>query len=453
MILNLTLLACVTRTQPADSTEPGPGDSSVDSVLPDDDTSPPTSGVLQFDGERPKNLLIVGIDTLRRDYVGHYGGTGSERTPFLDGLLAEGVSLENYRSCSNSTFPSMSCIEAGSYNIDLGWVPSTASPGAMPSDAPVVASVLREHGYTSWYAGATPFFEDAFGIRGHWDSVFNNSAWLGSQVVENAVDSAQLAMDAGDPWVVQVHLLDPHYPYNHPAEYNLGLEELPEIPYDLTVADGLAAGLAGWDELDPEVQANVAAQIEVYYRGAIAYTDDMVESLFTQLDEMGALEDTLVLLWADHGEQFWEHDEFGHSNSLYGQETWVMGGFWAKNLAPGSFDKPVSHPDMVPTAVQALGLEGSAAWTGTPLDAISDDRVRYSLRPSFEETWQTVEKNDLRLIYRWDGLLELYDVGVDPFETSDLYADGGDARDELVELMRERSQQVDPFVEGASPGL
>ena len=411
-------------------------------------TPPEAVGLLDFGHHAPTNLLWVGVDTLRRDRVGRYGG--GALTPTLDRLLSEGVALDQHRSCSNWTYASLVCATAGRSQLDLGFAPYGSE--MLPDDLTLLPELLRGEGYRTELVTASGFV----GPTGGYSERFHDSQYTRGMdaldINDRALATLETLLDDDTPWFLQLHYQDPHDPYDPPDGW-AELEGLAPIDYELTGSEW-GELMDEWPDLPADEQALIMAHIDARYAGEIAYWDAALGDLMAELQDMpGALEDTLVVLWADHGEQFWEHDEFGHSNSLYGQETWVMGGFWAKNLAPGSFDKPVSHPDMVPTAVQALGLEGSAAWTGTPLDAISDDRVRYSLRPSFEETWQTVEKNDLRLIYRWDGLLELYDVGVDPFETSDLYADGGDARDELVELMRERSQQVDPFVEGASPGL
>ncbi len=60
----------------------------------------------------PKHLIGISIDTLRRDAVGRYNSAITD-TDFLDGLLAKSVALDNHRSCSNWTFPAMTCAFTG----------------------------------------------------------------------------------------------------------------------------------------------------------------------------------------------------------------------------------------------------------------------------------------------------------------------------------------------------
>ena len=71
----------------------------------------PAGPLIDFGGKKPKNVLMISIDTLRRDRVGRYGKNGN--TPFMDRLLGEGVALDNHRSCSDWTYPSILCALTG----------------------------------------------------------------------------------------------------------------------------------------------------------------------------------------------------------------------------------------------------------------------------------------------------------------------------------------------------
>src|SRR5262245_30081311 len=96
-------------------TDSSPPESHVDSAPPPDsdhsgspppvDTSTPpdtaAEPVVAFSGARPTNLLIISLDTTRRDQIGHF--TGLDTTPFLDSVLAQGVVLADHHTCSNWT--------------------------------------------------------------------------------------------------------------------------------------------------------------------------------------------------------------------------------------------------------------------------------------------------------------------------------------------------------------
>jgi hypothetical protein len=68
-----------------------------------------------------RDLIMISIDTLRRDSVGRYDG--SDRTPFLDSLLAQGLTLDAHHACSNWTYGSILCGLGGADGVDVGWVP------------------------------------------------------------------------------------------------------------------------------------------------------------------------------------------------------------------------------------------------------------------------------------------------------------------------------------------
>ena len=108
--------------------------------------------------ESAPNVLLISIDTLRRDALGRYGGA---ETPFLDGLLAGGVPLDDHRSCSNWTLDAMTCVLSGRYAWDLDYAPSAGTAlnegrdvGGLPEGVELLADHLRAAGFDT--ALATP---------------------------------------------------------------------------------------------------------------------------------------------------------------------------------------------------------------------------------------------------------------------------------------------------------
>ena len=109
------------------------------------------SQALRFSGNRPRNVLMISIDTLRRDAIGRYGAEAS--TPQLDGLLAGGVALDDLQSCSNWTVPAFYCALGGFSLHALGsdaWVGRMdfdSGVNGLPERFPWLPKLLRGHGY------------------------------------------------------------------------------------------------------------------------------------------------------------------------------------------------------------------------------------------------------------------------------------------------------------------
>ena len=93
-----------------------------------------------------------------------------------------------------------------------------------------------------------------------------------------------------------------------------------------------------------------------------------------------ALEDALVVVFSDHGEQFFEHGALEHNNSLHAQETQALAVFWADNLVPVAVSTPTAHPDLAPTSLEALGVAAGSEMTGQPAGTADPGRPIFSTR-------------------------------------------------------------------------
>ena len=76
---------------------------------------------------KPKNLLVISLDTYRKDHMARYGDTRN-LTPFLDSIAANGLALDNHQSCSNWTYPGVVCAMDGRSPLEYGFVSSERQP-------------------------------------------------------------------------------------------------------------------------------------------------------------------------------------------------------------------------------------------------------------------------------------------------------------------------------------
>jgi len=432
---------------PADSDDPADSDGPADS---DADTAPPPPPALVFDGERPRNLIWISIDTLRRDYIGAYreevlAGEEESHTPRLDALITEGVRLDNHRSCAARTYPSMSCAMSGAYGFELGFIPEGNEP--YPEGIETIAQRLGAAGFATYLVGVQAFLDPGIDIiRGYdevWAQVSGQAHELFAPALE-AIDTLQ-AQDA--PWFLHLHYLDPHSTYQPPPEYLVGEEDLPSIPVDLNLTLSYASLNDNWAVFDATTQANILAHIDLRYGGEVRFTDDSLERLLGALASRGALEGALVVLFSDHGEQFFEHGALEHNNSLHAQETHALAVFWADNLIPAAVSTPTAHPDLAPTSLEALGVAPGDGMTGRPAGTAGADRPIFSTRYRPDHVLQAAGRGDGWLNYDWsDGGFRYYRVDEDPDELADVY----DPEDPEIAALQEALLSVTLAIEAAT---
>ena len=111
--------------------------------------STPSETFPVFERTVPANVLMISIDTLRKDHLSRYDPAQRGLTPFLDGLMETGFVLDDHLTCSNWTFPGITCTLLGRNQTEAGFMPQL-EPAAQrvpwPEGQPFLADWLREGG-------------------------------------------------------------------------------------------------------------------------------------------------------------------------------------------------------------------------------------------------------------------------------------------------------------------
>lgn len=391
----------------------------------------------------PRNVLMISVDTLRRDHLGRYGGGP---TPFLDRLLAESVVLDDFVQCANWTLPSVACTLTGRSPVSLGvWPRLTAAPQPLP-DAGDLAGWLGGAGlygilvssnfWLSPIGGTTHGYAEV----AHVGDVPLVEVW---REAERRLDDA--LADGVDRWFLHLHLLEPHAPYDPPEAYLSGLADLDPAPWDLSQREEHYTAREGWPELSEAERALLEAHLRVRYQGEVQWLDDQLAAVWAELDARGWLDDALVVLWSDHGEQFWEHGRQSHAWQLHAEETDAIAAFWARDLPARAFSGPTHALDLVPTVLSALDLPLPGGLEGFPVGLAPEARLRFQEAHARSGVEQTVLGEGFKLRYHWSGRVQLFDRGDDPGEQRDLWdPEDKDAR-ALWEAVWARARALRPM--------
>ncbi|MEQ1572227.1 MAG: sulfatase-like hydrolase/transferase [Myxococcota bacterium] len=392
-------------------------------VPPTGDTGPvgPQS-VLQFDGPPPKNLLIVSLDTTRRDFIGRFSGT--DHTPNLDEVLQTAVVLENHRSCSSWTAPSMTCVTTGLTPYELDWWPWTSDPYVQTydDDLPTLAGQLQfQQGFRTTLVSANDVFGPGLNFTRGFDTYTSVSWQPAADVADAAVDEARALVEGGSsPYYLHVHFIDPHADYCPPPEY-IDAEDFVDQGIDLCDSFYDYAWGGFWYESYDWQQTFIQDSREVY-EAELTYWDHEFGQMWERLDQLGALDDTLVVFVTDHGEQFFERGGWGHGNTLAAEENRSTAAFWAKNLVPQAWTGNTVHQDIAATLQDFFQVEPPIPSSGVVVGLAPDDRyLRGMLYWGQGAARLSIVQFDKELTYDFWGERHLYDLALDPTGLTDSY--------------------------------
>ncbi len=437
--LLLMLTACSTGGEDV-------GTEATEAGLPCEPSPPDAAApVIDLDGEHPWNVLVISIDTLRVDHTD---------SPFLTELAAESVVLQDFRSCSNWTYASMLCYFSGRTNVALGFVPIPGllqEPGEPIDLAPMW---FANAGYATRLVSASPYVSEETLLGQGFDSAEQLTRRPAASVSANALSALDdlERHQPDDPWYLHVHYTDPHDPYTAPESYLDGLEGLDPIEWDLSDAAQVSDLAEAYEDREPGEQELIRQHLAVQYQAEVAYLDDELARFWTDLQERGALEKTLVLLFSDHGEQFWEHGDFRHAKSLHPGESDAFAAFWWAGAEPQRWMLPTEQQDLLPTLFDALDIVAPEGFTGSVLGLAPPDRYRTSLLASTTRSPTiSVDRNQLRLHYTWDGSRQLYDLQSDANEQSDVYGSWNSATSCLWDQLQHEVNAAAPWIDGTEP--
>jgi choline-sulfatase len=369
--------------------------------------------------ERP-NVLVVTIDTLRADRLGCYG-FGLAHTPAIDRLAADGVRCADVATSAPITLPAHCSIMTGLYPPAHG-VRDNGNYALGP-EAVTLAERLRAAGYRTGAFVSAAVLARRYGLDQGFD-VYDDDLWseddpqlfmIRERPAARTVDRA-LAWLADrtknaqpEPFFLWVHLFDPHQPY---ALRSVDLAALTPTPYDAEVAEA----------------------------------DRGVGRIVDWLREHGVLDDTLVVLTADHGESLGEHGEPTHGIFIYDSTIRVPLVWRLPRVLPSgvTYPGPVRHIDIVPTVLAILGLPGVETTQGANLLAALQGRTRPLDLAQYSETRLAEEGFGMAPLFgvRHDGRKwiqaprpELYDLRADRGELRNLYPDDPAAARPLEDVL------------------
>lgn len=410
-------------------------------------------------------ILYIDIDSLRPDHLGCYGYQRNT-SPNIDSVANRGARCTNYYCSDAPCLPSRTALFTGRLGIHTGVI----NHGGLEAD-------IRPQGAGRMFGNRGPYCSFMQTIRnaGYYTVMFSpfatrHAAWhvldgfrevhdSGGNGNETADEVAPAAIRwlteraKEDNWFVHVNFWDPHCPYRTPLDYGNPFEDDPAPDWltDEIIAEQRetfgphsACDLAGWGPCDSEKWPRVPPEITNRddfkkwidgYDTGIHYADKYVGQLLETLDEQGVLEDTFVIISADHGENQGELNVYGDhqtADNITCRVPFIIAG-------PGIIRECVDaafhyNVDMAPTITELVRGKPAEKWDGHSfLSNLTDwGNVGRNYLVVSQGAWacQRAVRFDNWILIRTyhDGFkdfpeLMLYDIEGDPHETRNLAND------------------------------
>ncbi|HVR98876.1 MAG TPA: sulfatase [Thermoanaerobaculia bacterium] len=387
------------------------------------------------DTDKP-NILLIGFDTLRADALGPWGRTPS-LTPAIDTLARQSDVWLDAFTAFNVTNPSFVSIMTGLYGKNHG-IYDLKTP--LPQSHVTLAEHLHGAGYSTLAViSARHLGDHNSGLgQGFDDVVRADEHHAAEMAVDTAIDWIAARAGQPKPFFAWVHLFDPHTPHTPPQPFSLGFRP------------AAAAGLGPvqtWVPFRPAGPRDFAEKVlgadRDLYDGEVAYMDRQVGRLLDFLESRGFLENTLIVLVADHGESLGEHGIRFRHTGLHDTTTHVpLMIRWPGEKPQGRrFEGLVQTIDLFPTLLRAVDLPVPEQ-NGEDLRELTGEGRRAVFAEHAEKRGLMVRTRSYKYILSQgnapffpDGA-SLYDLKADPKELQNLAGRNLPAEAEMSNLLR-----------------
>ncbi len=409
-------------------------------------------GEEQENGARPRNVLLLSLDTLRPDHLSCYGH-GRETSPAIDALAARGVRFADASSAAPWTLPAHATMFTGLYPSHHGVKDYSHR---LPAESVTLAEILRERGFQTFavintWNIADPRFEifqgfapeDVCYIRETAQAAGGGQVILNTGVeVEQAARAFLARRDPAKPFFLLAHFYDAHTDFTPSSENR----ERFVSPYPGKL-DGTTAQLMELRARGLRLGEADLRFLREMYDAEIRGLDDILARFFEFLEEQALVEDTLIVLTADHGEEFQEHGGLLHGRTQYEELLRVPLIFAGPGIPRGKVvDQPASLVDLLPTVLGRLGIAAPAhldgldlapAWSGAALPerllfGEADHNNVVDGKPVLDIKRMARLGHEKLHLDRHTEEAQLFDLAQDPREQRDLAA----SSPQRVELLR-----------------
>lgn len=430
-----------------------------------------------------KNILLITVDSLRADHLGIYG-YHKEVSPNIDKIAKKGIIFRNAISNAPYTKASFPAILTGTHPYSYGGYHTIKG-------RPNIAKLLNEHGYFTFAIPNIPILSSKFGYSEGFEAFIEPSIPVASTHIFSKIKqkiaryksllgvtrkvyrtlklfSRSVPYTRGEdinkmvvkildnipedkPFFGWIHYMDVHYPYKPPRDF---LEE----PISVVRMNRLWYKLLEILNKGVSITEDELADLVMLYDGEIRYVDYTIGGLIDYLKSNGLWDNTIIIITADHGEEFMEHGTVGHVGKTYYTHIYdellrvpliVSGGAVPyRGFKVGAYVDLVCIPQ---TLLELLDIQEKTSFEGVSLlkfikeskthKPILSEASLYNkgkgtlpIDPN-EEKVRAYREDNWKIIIYDNGKIELFDIKEDPKESINLARENREVIAHLMESM------------------
>lgn len=412
-------------------------------------------------------IIYFDIDCLRPDHLGCYG-YDRPTSPNIDRIASRGMRLDNYFCASAPCLPSRAAWISGRFGIRNGVISNHGAGarfnlrtrhyvGPEPDNEPFTRR-LRASGYDTISFSNFADRHNAFWFMCGWSEFHTPNLKGGFETAEEVNDCVLpwLRQNAArEDYFLHINYWDAHRPYRMDASWadrfadtqvtqawpdEEAIQAHQRIRGPFTAQGQWHDGVSPCPLMPGSVSSRKDFEHMVTgYDASIAYVDHHLGIVLDELDRQDVLDDTAVIISADHGDAFGEHGIYSDhvcSDECIHHIPFIVR--WpGASKAGHSSDALLYNVDFAPTLCDLLGIEAPSDWDGSSFrDLIQgnamDGREYLVLDQGLYTVQRTVRTRDHLMIRTYDDFgyefepVELYDIASDPYQTRDLASERPD---------------------------
>ena len=370
------------------------------------------------------NVIILVVDCLRNSHLSCQGYS-RDTTPFLDSMGSRFVAI----SASPWTYPSVPSILSGLYPhnhnaIIAGRIKNVEDLEGfrkLRRDILTLPEILPLLGYGAYFGTAVELAFYPLRAR------VTPRRYAPTTPADTLLsDLAKWISRQNGKFFAYVHLGDLHFPMSPPHTFRnfFGNTE------NFTYIDARSLRRPHTQEADAEKARAYKHDLVLLYDNTLRYVDHAIERFYCSLERAGLTDSTIIIVTADHGNEFWEHEEleassfyhsrgyygFGHGHNVFNEiiEVPLLMSGPIPRITPPRF---ASSVDIVPTLTDLLGINHSMTFDGRSLLATDLERPLLSEACGYGYEKKALILGRYKLIYsKDDGIEWVFDLEKDPHE-------------------------------------
>ncbi len=419
--------------------------------------------------ETKPNIVFMLVDALRKDHLSCYGYSRNT-TPFIDKCAKNGLLFENVISQAPWTSSSVASIFTAKYpsQIRVGAIEESDGmrnldrllPSVLSKKAITLAEILNKAGYKTHNIGTNPYVVDKFRmLQGFRQKTYQHNEQAG-EIIDVAIDYiAKHTAKTQRPFCFYIHLMDLHIPVDPPSPYDT---LFPTLDSALHKMEHKEWKIFNEQELDSEDFKIYKSHKLALYDGSLNYVDFQIDRFISFLKDAKLIDNTILVIASDHGEEFWDHALFemnnfhdprniygvGHGHTLFKELLDVPLIIFGADIPQKKVKQQVRNIDITPTLLGLAGLSSKVAEM-EGIDLIEkikidelDDLVAFSEDIAYGYEQKSLQNRNHKYI-RYQNREFLFDKMNDPNEMIDISEEQPHILEQFCELLDEILKQFE----------